>query len=310
MTTAKAKLLTVLQHDDYQDRQPALNLAFAIDRNYLKPCGICLNSIALNNPNLAIDFYIFTTFFDKFGFEQIVAQFPNIRIHVYELNSQYFDSLQTNYHFTTAIYYRLSIADILKDKVTQFVYLDSDIICDGSLAELANICLAQQVIAAVEDKFISPDYTQSLGLPQTHRYFNSGVMLINVKRWHDLGVMDKFAKLIDQRQYKYPDQDVLNLILTDHIYYLDDKYNDVTQGALAHAAFIHFVSSPKPWCIASDTKPKYLHYYSLSPWKDSSLDAPKNAKECKSFAKKLKQQGEHWDSVKWQFKYYKHKILK
>ena len=74
MTTAKAQLLTVLQHADYQDRRPTLNLAFAIDQNYLKPCGICLNSVALNNPDLAIDFYIFTTFFDNFGFEQIVAQ--------------------------------------------------------------------------------------------------------------------------------------------------------------------------------------------------------------------------------------------
>ncbi len=310
MTTAKAQLLTVLQHADYQDRRPTLNLAFAIDQNYLKPCGICLNSVALNNPDLAIDFYIFTTFFDNFGFEQIVAQFPNIRIHIYQLNSQYFDSLQTNYHFTTAIYYRLSIADILEDKVEQFMYLDSDIVCDGSLAELGNLHLEQHVIAAVEDKFISRNYIQSLGLPESHRYFNSGVMLINIQNWHDFGVMDQFDKLINQRQYKYPDQDVLNIILQDRIYYLDSKYNDVTQGTLENAALIHFVSSPKPWCIASEPRPKYLQYYALSPWKDECLDAPRNAKECKSFAKKLKGQGNYWESLKWQLNYYRHKTLK
>ena len=56
---------------------PNINIAFAIDKNYLKPCGITLYSITKNNPDINIDFHIFTTFFDPKGgeFKHEVRQF-------------------------------------------------------------------------------------------------------------------------------------------------------------------------------------------------------------------------------------------
>ncbi|OFD25772.1 hypothetical protein A1D07_10745, partial [Acinetobacter baumannii] len=48
---------------------PNINIAFAIDNNYLKPCGITLYSITKNNPDINIDFHIFTTFFDPKGYQ-------------------------------------------------------------------------------------------------------------------------------------------------------------------------------------------------------------------------------------------------
>lgn len=80
---------TYLLSNHQESFKPDLNIAFAIDKNYLKPCGITLYSITKNNPDLHIDFHIFTTFFDPQGYQEILEKNKNIRIHVYILNTQF-----------------------------------------------------------------------------------------------------------------------------------------------------------------------------------------------------------------------------
>ncbi|MEF0716180.1 glycosyltransferase, partial [Acinetobacter baumannii] len=257
---------------------PNINIAFAIDKNYLKPCGITLYSITKNNPDINIDFHIFTTFFAPKGYQDILEKNNNIRIHVYILNTQFYDNLQVNGHFTTAIYYRLSIASILKDKLENFWYLDADILCVDSIKGMLSININNYVLAAVQDKCMKPDYIKSIGLNSNNKYFNSGVLFINVKAWNDFQVFEKFNQLISKRDYKFPDQDVLNILLENKVNFIDEKFNFFTQEKI-HPVLIHFVSSPKPWSVAASHSAKYLEYYYQSPWKDQPLDAPKNSKE-------------------------------
>ena len=277
---------------------PDINIAFAVDKNYLRPCGVTLFSITEHNKDLNIDFHIFTTFFDKFGYDEILKNNPNIRIHVYILNTQAYDDLQINGHFTTAIYYRLSIASILKDKVERFLYLDADILCFGSLKELLSLDLHSYVLAAVEDRCMKKDYMLSIGLDASKKYFNSGVLLINVSLWQQMDVFNQFNNLINQKTYKFPDQDVLNLILGDHVYFLDQKFNYFTQDPI-DPIIMHFVSSPKPWNVAAPHSQKYLPYYYKSPWKDIPLDMPRNSKEAKKYAKILLEKKNYLSSFQW-----------
>lgn len=286
-----------------------INIAFAIDKNYLKPCGITLYSITKNNPDINIDFHIFTTFFDPNGYQEILDQNPNIRIRVYILNTQFYDNLQVNGHFTTAIYYRLSIANILKDKLDKFWYLDADILCVDSMEDMLSIDVENYVLAAVQDKCMKPEYIESIGLNPQNKYFNSGVLFINVKSWNDFQVFEKFNQLISKRAYKFPDQDVLNILLADKVNFINEKFNFFTQDKI-DPVLIHFVSSPKPWSVAASHSAKYLEYYYQSPWKDQPLDAPRNSKEAKKYAKILLQQGKYFESLKWYLIYINKKIIK
>ena len=133
--------------------------------------------------------------------------------------------MQVNGHFTTAIYYRLSIASILKDKLENFWYLDADILCVDSIKGMLSININNYVLAAVQDKCMKPDYIKSIGLNSNNKYFNSGVLFINVKAWNDFQVFEKFNQLISKRDYKFPDQDVLNILLENKVNFIDEKFN-------------------------------------------------------------------------------------
>lgn len=286
---------------------PQLNIAFAIDQNYLKPCGICMFSILKNNPKINFDFHILTNHFDSFGFDKLLKQFSNFRIHIYKINTSYFDSLQTTGHFTTAIYYRLSIAAILKDKVEKFLYLDADILCFSKLDDLLDINIENYILAAIEDEYVRKDYIAELGLPENSKYFNSGVLLINTKAWLDFDLLEKFKNKISLRAYKYPDQDVLNILLNNKILFIDEKFNYFSEKAI-QPVFKHFVSTPKPWSVCVTGNADYLNYYNQSPWKDKPLDTPRNSKEAKKYAIKLIKSGEFIQSFKWFLMYLRKKI--
>ncbi|MEB3768266.1 glycosyltransferase family 8 protein [Acinetobacter sp. MD2] len=282
------------------DFSPDINIAFAIDKNYLKPCGVTIFSIIKNNSDLKIKFHIFTTYFDESFFNELIAE--NIQIEVHILKTDYFDQLQTTGHFTTAIYYRLSIANILNNKVDKFIYLDADILCSGSIKELLNLELNDHLLCAVRDSSMKVQDITNLGLPKNQLYFNSGVLLINTKKWLDFKVFEKFTQLINKKNYEYPDQDVLNIILKDHTYYLDEKFNYFSKNPIA-PVFTHFVSTPKPWSICAINNESYLEYYYQSPWRNIPLDAPRNYKEMKKYAKKLWFRRNFLQSFKWFYMY-------
>ncbi|HCJ6575068.1 TPA: glycosyl transferase family 8, partial [Acinetobacter baumannii] len=183
-------------------------------------------------------------------------------------------------------------ASILKDKLENFWYLDADILCVDSIKGMLSININNYVLAAVQDKCMKPDYIKSIGLNSNNKYFNSGVLFINVKAWNDFQVFEKFNQLISKRDYKFPDQDVLNILLENKVNFIDEKFNFFTQEKI-HPVLIHFVSSPKPWSVAASHSAKYLEYYYQSPWKDQPLDAPKNSKEAKKYAKILWRQSKY-----------------
>lgn len=303
-----AQLSTILEKESTR-KHSVLNIAFAIDQNYLKPCGICINSIVVNNPDLCIDFFIFIDKFNSFGFDEIVEKNSNIRIFVYKINSNYFDLLQTNYHFSTAMYYRLVIAETLKKQVNQIIYLDADIICDNSLLPAIDIELDNNIIGAVVDDNFNLDYCQRLGI-DNNRYFNSGVLVINIKEWVNFNVFEKFTKLITSKKYDYPDQDVLNIILNGKTLYLEKIFNDLNQEFDNKSIFIHYVSSPKPWTLAAESNKKYLHYYNISPWKDTPLDLPKNYRDARKLSEKMFKKLKISSAIKWYFIYLIRKFSK
>jgi lipopolysaccharide biosynthesis glycosyltransferase len=96
----------------------------------------------------------------------------------------------------------------------------------------------------------------SFGLPDTARYLNVGVMLINTRKWKENNYTEKGFTLIN----RYPerifcvDQTVLNIILYNQVVFLPDKFNvpfytrePVVDLRIHRDMVCHFVDSPKPW---------------------------------------------------------------
>ena len=277
-----------------------LNIAFAIDENYIIPSGVLLFSILKNNSNLNIHFHIFTTCddMDKFcNFKKF-----NADITIYVLNENYFSSLQTPGHFSPAIYYRVAIPYVLEGKVDNILYIDADVLCVSSLQELTLIDISDYYIAAVEDLGMSKNDVRNLGM--LGKYFNSGVMIINVEKWNVNDIFNKFMSLVNERVFAYPDQDALNILFDENILYISNKYNHFTEIESEEAVLVHYVGWLKPWSMAADNNETYLHYYSDSPFKSIPLQSPVNYKLAKRLARKYIKNNQIIKSVKWYFLYF------
>lgn len=285
--------------DNLDVEKPDLNIAFTFDEAYIRASGVLLFSILENN-TMNLHVHIFTTVKDLSLFDKFL-NFKS-KITIYSLNEEYFLSLQTPGHFSSAIYYRIAIPNILQGRLKNILYLDADILCVGDISFFKNLDIGDNYIAAVEDtghtKIKSMLLNENKG-----SYFNSGVMYINIDKWIDNKIFDKFMLLINERDYDCPDQDVLNIMFWGEVYFILEKYNHFTEIKSDHAILIHYIGMIKPWSLVSELNHKYIEYYNQSPFMNIPLDQPKSYKLAKKYAKKLWRYKNYLLSVKWWFLY-------
>ncbi|MGO2195902.1 MAG: glycosyltransferase [Lactococcus lactis] len=87
-------------------------------------------------------------------------------------------------------YYRLFIADIFKGYNGRVLYLDCDTVIVDDIQELMTLDLSNNVIAALKDAF-SRHYRKNIELKDNDIMFNSGVMLIDLKKWREENIENR-----------------------------------------------------------------------------------------------------------------------
>ena len=175
-------------------------------------------------------------------------------------------------HGDWTAYGRLLIADYIKtDRV---LYLDADLLIYLDILTLNNIDLDGVYFAAesgstVEWALEGSFFINKLNWPKDRAYFNSGVMLFNLKKWRADNLDAKWKSIAKA----YPDdlishdQTLLNAIGDGNFIKLPSNFNSAwfaksEKPADANYAIIHFVGSPKPW----DLFGKKIHK-GYSSWK-------------------------------------------
>ena len=108
----------------------------------------------------------------------------------------------------------------------RLVYLDADTIVTGSLEGLFSTECSIKTVGMVYDT-LANHHKYAIGLSEEDGYFNSGVILYDVKKWID---GDFTGKIIDhvknvRAQYPSPDQDLINVVLRGEITVLPFRYN-------------------------------------------------------------------------------------
>src|SRR5579862_9599013 len=123
---------------------------------------------------------------------------------------------------TALTYSRLTADEYVSPKSGKAILLDSDTLILTDIGQLAATDLGDAIIAAAQDPYIPfvssvgalRDYA-ALGLNADVKYFNAGVMVIEIGRWHAEDVGPKAFSFLqahraDLQQY---DQDALNAVL-------------------------------------------------------------------------------------------------
>jgi UDP-glucose:(glucosyl)LPS alpha-1,3-glucosyltransferase len=301
------------------------HVAFGVDTHYFRGMGVAITSILEHNPGVHFVFHVFAFVVsdeNRHRLRQIESQYGvAIVIHIIDpaIFAEYakFPSFS---QYSAAIFTRLLIPGALKDTAIKFLYLDADVLCLGSIADLLSIDLTDDIVAVVHDNGEETVTNQCARLRlQEKRYFNSGVLYINVDRWisNDITVKTMHTVLERGEKFMFPDQDALNIVLNKRARFIDGKWNfqynldnclkagNMRMGSLGDAVLTHFTGRIKPWHDWSphEAKSLFLHYQSLSPWRDVPLDAPANYKEMRMFSRFLAKQGRTAAALRWYGKY-------
>lgn len=320
------KSITNTHHYKYNTKTDNIvHIGYGIDNNYARCTGTSIASICLNNKNINFSFHIVAYKFDISTKEKfkLLAKKYSIDINIYEIDITYLKNLPTKKNLPLSMYFRL-ILPIILPKIKQIIYLDADVICLNNINKLFYCNLKKSIIAAVSDlEQINIERIQSLKL-KNHIYFNSGVLLINIDKWNKYNISEKILKLLNinigNKNILFPDQDALNIVLTQNVTYLPKEYNciDFNNIEKKHIVFLHFTANPKPWHLAWSVNKQcnkfnanlYQKYEQQTPWSNMPLIKPQTYKEMEYYAKDLRKKNFFLKSLKWYLKYLHKKILK
>ncbi|WP_024409482.1 glycosyltransferase family 8 protein [Streptococcus suis] len=237
-----------------------MNLAFTVSDSYIDYMGTTLYSIMVHTRKSPVSVYVLTSDisdYSRFKLQKLEDRFHNLNIHILVVDTKQFEDLPLNRSHITRpeVYFRMAFASLLPD-LDRILYLDSDILAQKDLQPLWETPLDGAYMAAVSEPPSEGgfDYRRSIGMTDPTYYFNSGVLLMDLKKIRE----DKIESLLFEcghaikDKIRLQDQDIINVALEGKIKALDPIYNYgymERQANLRKEADIvlnHF-SLEKPW---------------------------------------------------------------
>lgn len=278
-----------------------MNIILCASDNYTMQCGVTICSVCENNRDSDVDFYVITDddFTDehKQQLRDLVASYDNKTITfiiVKENQIDKFIQFETPW-WTKHIFYRLLSAELIKS-IDKAIYFDCDVIVRHSLTDFWNIDLTDYAVGCIYDSMEGLiEFYNRLGYSSDLGYFNSGVLLMNLKYWREKGITDKFFDFIQKfpEKLKCPDQDVLNYVLRNEKLKLSSKFNfqsgflfkkhrmtfdyskycNELEEASKDPIILH-LSGARPWFkgrISHPYQSEWFKYKALTIWKNDPL---------------------------------------
>lgn len=158
------------------------------------------------------------------------------------------------------IYIRLFIPYFVSPNLNRIIFLDVDMIMLQDISVLWHHPLHRHIIAAVQDQWLQTvshwgaitNYRQ-LGMEPDDKYFNAGLMVIDLDKWTEMNVSDKVIECLEvnKTDVTFQDQYGLNVVLAGKWDALDPLWN----------CFAYSDENIKPFLIHfSGRKPIYKSY--------------------------------------------------
>jgi lipopolysaccharide biosynthesis glycosyltransferase len=177
---------------------------------------------------------------------------------------------------TTAIYYRLLFPFLVPNEVERLLYIDTDIVVLGNLSQVMNTDLKGHPVAAVVDGYSAP--RKDLGITKVGEYFNSGVLLMDIKEWKKQHITERTIQFIidNPKKLAFGDQCALNAVLVNNWLKLDPSYNVMfsnvpakmsrkhLRASLKGKLLLHFTTGQKPWRFMCKNPYKFIYQEYLS----------------------------------------------
>jgi lipopolysaccharide biosynthesis glycosyltransferase len=274
-------------------------IAFGCDEGYSKHVAVVMQSILANaTTEERHEFHILTMNLSLDAENRLleIATRNNATVRVHRVNALSLLGFPTA-SLPLEAYLRLLLPDLLPE-YEKILYLDADLIVMDSLSKLWDFQIGDSAIGAAIDSIAIfrgdaiLQHFKALQLPEHHIYFNSGVMLLNLKVLREIQLLEvvkgwaqKYSNLMP-----HSDQDVLNALLPGKVSYFHLRWNlqapliaPIKLGwkcskehvkAVSDPAIIHYVTARKPWRkeFKLPYQSLYFKYLAQTPWKEEALN--------------------------------------
>lgn len=284
-----------------------LNVVYLADDNYVVGAGTSIVSLFENNKQLPhIRVYYMASTLKEENRQKLLELAKNYGRELIFLDTSDIDKLLEENQvpkykgITYAPIYRWFAISKIQENIERLLYIDSDTVIVGNLEGILDLELTEKPIFMAID-YMWDFFKEGIGIEKDSYYFNTGVILFNVKQWKEGKFEQRIIDHIRNGKANYPffEQDIANVVLADYTEILDLKYNVyaifylLNGKALFHAvglneknyysleavekgirdAVIHHCSKfegTRPW-DRNSTHPyqkEFDYYLAMSPWKD------------------------------------------
>ncbi len=166
------------------------------------------------------------------------------------------DKLPLRDYYSKTTYYRLFIAEMYPD-YNKAIYIDSDTIVQGDISEFYNTDIKDAYVGACHEQVMLQvdefgTYVEKVVGVSRYNFFNAGILLINCDQFRLKFVLDKFLDYLHYYNFVVTqDEDYLNLICKDHVYWIDQRWNTEVFCEISYpieqANMLHYIMTSKPW---------------------------------------------------------------
>lgn len=286
------QIASVIVEDSKPQDNAKLPIVLITDENYVNPTIVTITSALANKyNNTDYQFYILGNFLSKTSID-LFKEIPNVEVINFTQAFKEFEG--THQHVSAAALLKFKIPDIFSD-IEKILYIDTDVIIQKDLSELFNLDISNCYAAAVKDIECMMHGKHHVRL-NLQTYFNSGMMLLNLKKMQADNISEKLVEYKKNDVSKhFMDQDAFNKVFAENIYNISPLFNFIpvswsyfTNDILAdfyglsyedikhiqsHAAICHLANKMKPWKYrATFGAELWAKYYYSSPLKHKKIE--------------------------------------
>ena len=235
---------------------------FAVDDGYCPFLAVAIQSLIDHaSPEYTYSIKVLNTDIGSSNKQKISKyERENVSIEFVDLNyymRKVMDKLYTRDYYSKSTYYRLFIPN-LYPQYDKALYLDSDIVVLDDIAALYHTEMGDDLVAAAPDDIIQfnpvfQTYVEKVvGVADYRRYFNAGVLLMNLDQMRRFRFQEKFVYLLDKIRFQVAqDQDYLNRLCKGRVTFLDRTWNRMPiedpRIKLEDVKLVHYNLAFKPW---------------------------------------------------------------
>ena len=239
-----------------------INIFYACDNNFVKYAMVSIKSLTENaDKSRKYRIHILSASdiskdtkekFDVFNTGNTEITFESAEKELLYFQEQ----LPIRDYYTKTTYYRMFIADMYPS-LDKAIYIDSDTVVLGDVSKLYDTDIRDNLIGACHEQAMLQTeeygrYVEEVCGIDRELYFNAGVLLINCSMFRERKIAQKFTELLyDYNFVVTQDEDYLNVLCQDRVFWLDSSWNTEVFGVLPcpedKINIIHYIMTSKPW---------------------------------------------------------------